>query len=56
MISLPAGAALAAITGAISGGFFAGGLHAIAGKLLLLLFAKQYKSTCDRGTAAGRRP
>jgi hypothetical protein len=30
--AVPTGAALAAITGAITGGLFAGGLHAIAGK------------------------
>lgn len=30
------GFALAAITGAISGGFFAGGLHAMSGTLLLV--------------------
>jgi hypothetical protein len=42
----PTGAALAAITGAMTGGLFAGGLHAMSGKFKLVLWKGASTSFC----------
>ena len=46
-------ASIAAVTGLISGGVFAGGLHAIAGKISALLFVSKFVRTYVQYPAHG---